>query len=239
MILPASPDVVAGFVAESQNAPEELSAIVNVMTAPPMPFLPPEVHGRLIVLGLLAYVGEPGEAERVLAPLRGLAKPLADMVGPIPYPDLYQPDDPDFHPATAIRTMFLDDVDEQAAAAIIEQVEASTAPMAVVQLRALGGAMARVPSNATAFAHRDKRIMANVVSMYTTADDRPESEQWVAGLASQLGPSDGAYVGFLGDEGAERVRAAYPEATWDRLATIKRRYDPDNLFRLNQNVPPA
>ena len=240
LILPASPEVVAGFIAETTNGPQELSGIVNVMKAPPLPFLPPEVHGQLIVMGLLAYVGEPEEGERALTPLRGLAKPLADMVRPIPYPKVYPPEDPDFHPATVIRTMFADGVDEQTAAKIIERIETSTAPMAVTQLRALGGAMARVPADATAFAHRDKRIMANVAAMYTSADELPEREEWVAGLASELSHSDGsAYVGFLGDEGEERVRAAYPGPTWDRLAEIKRRYDPENLFKLNQNVPPA
>jgi hypothetical protein len=104
----------------------------------------------------------------------------------------------------------------------------------------LGGAMARVPAEATAFAHRERRVMANVAALYERPEERPEHEAWVAGLASELSRGDaGAYVGFLGDEGHERVRAAYPGSTWDRLAAIKARYDPDNVFRLNQNVPPA
>ena len=112
--------------------------------------------------------------------------------------------------------------------------------MAVAQLRVLGGAMARVPADATAFAHRDRRIMANVVAMYAQPEDRAEHEAWVAGLASELSQGDPAgYAGFLGDEGEARVRAAYPGATWERLAEVKAAYDPENLFRLNQNVPPA
>jgi FAD/FMN-containing dehydrogenase len=104
----------------------------------------------------------------------------------------------------------------------------------------LGGAMARVPADATAFAHRDRRIMTNVAALYERPEERPAHEAWVAGLANELSLGDAsAYVGFLGDEGEERVRAAYPGPTWDRLAAIKARYDPDNLFRLNQNVPPA
>ena len=112
--------------------------------------------------------------------------------------------------------------------------------MAVTQLRVLGGAMARVPADATAFAHRERRIMANVVAMYADPEERAEHEAWVADLAGELSRGDAAgYAGFLGDEGEERVRAAYPGATWERLAAIKADYDPDNVFRLNQNIPPA
>jgi hypothetical protein len=97
-----------------------------------------------------------------------------------------------------------------------------------------------VPADATAFAHRERRIMATVVAMYETPEERPVHDAWVTDLASGLSQGDpGAYAGFLGDEGEARVRAAYPGATWDRLAAIKASYDPGNLFRLNQNVPPA
>jgi FAD/FMN-containing dehydrogenase len=111
--------------------------------------------------------------------------------------------------------------------------------MAVTQIRVLGGAMARVPADATAFAHRDKRIMVNVASIYADDEDAVRITDWVDGLVAELRQGDeGAYVGFLADEGEERVRAAYPGATWERLAAIKARYDPENVFRLNQNVPP-
>jgi FAD/FMN-containing dehydrogenase len=242
LILPAEPSVIASVVAELDAAPEELTGIVNVMTAPPMPFLPSELHGRPILLGLLAYAGPPEEGERAIAPLRALATAHADMVRPMPYPELYSlaPDDPDYHPVYTGRTMFLDNLDERAAETILDRLEASTATMAAIQIRVLGGAMARAPADATAFAHRDRRILANVAAIYERVDDRPEHQAWVEGLAAEVsqGHTD-AYVGFLGDEGEERVRAAYPGSTWDRLTEIKARYDPGNLFRLNQNVPPA
>jgi FAD/FMN-containing dehydrogenase len=123
---------------------------------------------------------------------------------------------------------------------IIERIQASTAQMAATQLRVLGGAMGRVPADATAFAHRGKRIMANVATMYGSPDERAVHEEWAIGLARELQTSDGAaYVGFMADEGEDRVRAAYPRTTWDRLTEIKARYDPDNLFKLNHNIPPA
>ena len=240
LFLPATPDVIAGFMAAAQAAPEELSAIVNVMPAPPLPFLPAEHHGRLVVMALMAYAGPVEDGERALAPFRDLATPIADMVGPMPYPELYPPEDEDYHPIAGIRTMFLNGIDLQAAGSIVEGLEAGTAPMRVTQLRVLGGAMARVPADATAFAHRGSPIMASVVAIYERPDERSLHEGWIAGLAAELRQEDnGAYVGFLGDEGEERVRAAYPGRTWDRLASIKARYDADNLFRLNQNVPPA
>jgi FAD/FMN-containing dehydrogenase len=240
LILPASPDVIASFVAEAEAAPEELSAIANVMTAPPMPFVPAEYHGRLVVMSLLAYVGGVEDGQRAIAPFRALATPVADMVRPMSYPELFPPEQEGFHPVTAAHTMFVDSVERRDAETILDRIEGSTAPMAATQIRVLGGAMARVHPRATAFAHRHSRILVNVAAMYERQEERAVHEAWVDGLAAELRRRDtGAYAGFLGDEGEERVRAAYPGSTWDRLVAIKGRYDPGNLFRLNQNLPPA
>jgi hypothetical protein len=104
----------------------------------------------------------------------------------------------------------------------------------------LGGAMARVPAEATAFAHRTSPIMVNLAAFYDGPQDRAVRQAWVTDFAAALRQGDaGAYVNFLGDEGEARVQDAYPGPTWDRLVEIKRRYDPTNLFRLNQNIPPA
>jgi FAD/FMN-containing dehydrogenase len=158
----------------------------------------------------------------------------------MPYAEIFGPEPEDYHPVAVARTMFVDDVDRDDAQAIVDALEASSAQTSVTQLRVLGGALARVPVEATAFAHRTSRIFVNVVGVYDRPDERLEHEAWVAGLAARLHDGDtGAYAGFLADEGQDRVRAAYPGATWDRLRAIKRRYDPTNLFRLNQNIPPA
>jgi hypothetical protein len=240
LILPATADTVYGFVNEAEAAPEELSAIANVMPAPPMPFLPPELHGRLVIFALLVYAGEAEAGERAIAPFRALGKPLADMVGPKPYPAIFEGpgDEGDFHPVAIARTMYVDSIDRSAAQTIVDQLQASTAMMAATQLRVLGGASARVPVEETAYAHRKSRIMVNVAALFETPAQAPEHEPWVVGLAEELRQDDlGAYVNFLGDEGEERIRAAYPGPTWDRLVEIKRRYDPTNVFRLNQNIP--
>ena len=145
LFLPATPDVIAGATAAAAAAPEELSTILNVMPGPPMPFLPEEYHGKPVVMGLMAYSGPVEEADAVFAPFRALADPIADLVRPIPYPEIYGPEEPDYRPIAFARTGFADGVDRQLAETILERIQASTAMMAVTQIRVLGGAMARVP----------------------------------------------------------------------------------------------
>jgi FAD/FMN-containing dehydrogenase len=188
----------------------------------------------------VAYAGPAEQGNAVLAPFRALATPIADMVSPIRYPAMFPPEDESYHPTAISKTMFLDTVDESTVDTIFQYLNASDAPMRAAQLRALGGAMARVPAGATAFAHRDSKVMLNVATFYLGEDDRPTRQAWVDEFSKAVRQKDsGAYVGFLNDEGPERVRAAYPGSTWERLAEVKRRYDPANLFRLNQNIPPA
>ncbi|HJW61294.1 MAG TPA: BBE domain-containing protein, partial [Actinomycetota bacterium] len=239
LVLPATTEVIAGFVAAASAAPEELSGIANVMVAPPMPLLPAEAHGQLVVLALLAYAGDAGAGERALAPFRALAEPMADMLAPMPYAGMFPPEEEEYHPLAVGRTMFVDTVDDEVAGTILRHLEASDAAVRVAQLRVLGGAMARVPAQATAFAHRHSRIMVNVAAFYDGPADKDRRQAWTDDFAAALRQGDGgAYVNFLGDEGEARIRAAYPGPTWDRLAAIKSRYDPTNLFRLNQNIPP-
>ena len=145
----------------------------------------------------------------------------------------------DAPPRAVVRTFFADSFDEDAARELLDRLQSSTAQLPAAQIRVLGGAMARVPSEATAFAHRQRRLMVNVAAVYASPEEDSVHRAWADDAAAALRRGeDGAYVNFLGDEGAERVRAAYPGATWDRLVEVKRRYDPENVFRLNQNVPP-
>jgi FAD/FMN-containing dehydrogenase len=194
----------------------------------------------LIIMAMLVYAGDVEKGERAAAPFRAIARPLADMVKPMRYPEIYPPEQGDYHPTAAARTLFVDTIDRPVAETILGYLQSATGPMAVAQLRALGGAMARVPAEATAFAHRQSRIMVNVAALYQNPEEKPVHEAWAADFANALRQGDeGVYVNFLGDEGEARLRAAYPGATWDRLASVKARYDPTNLFRLNHNIPPA
>jgi FAD/FMN-containing dehydrogenase len=162
-------------------------------------------------------------------------------VRPMRYHEIYAGEaESDYHPVAAARTLFIDTLDRGVAETIVDRLQASQAQMAVTQVRVLGGAMARVPADATAFAHRARRIMVNVAALYARPEEEAQHTAWVKEYAGRLHQGDAAgYVNFLGDEGAERIRAAYPGETWGRLRAIKAHYDPTNLFRLNQNIPPA
>jgi FAD/FMN-containing dehydrogenase len=212
------------------------------MIAPPMPFLPAEVHGKPVIMAFLVYAGEAEAGARALAPFRALANPYADMLKPMTYPEIYPPEEgaDAYHPVAASFTMFVDTIDRSRAAMILDRLRASSASMPVAQLRVLGGVMRRIPVEATAFAHRNSKIMVNIAALYEKSEEKATHEAWVADFASALQQNDkGAYVNFLGDEGEERIRLAYPGSTWDRLAEVKARYDPTNLFRLNQNIQPT
>jgi FAD/FMN-containing dehydrogenase len=240
ILLPATAVTISGFIRATREAPEELSTIANVMPAPPMPFLPPEIVGKMIIFGMLVHAGGGEAGERAIAPFKKLATPLGDMTGPKKYPEIYAgPEGP--HPvAGSALTMFVDKIDKSDAQLILDQLNNNDAPIRVTQLRVLGGAMARVPVMATAFAHRQSKIMANVATLYENPADADRHEAWTKETADGLHQGDnGAYVNFLDNEGEERIRAAYPGFTWQRLSEIKRKYDPDNLFHMNQNIPPA
>jgi hypothetical protein len=155
------------------------------MLAPPEPFIPEEHHNRPVVMLLMAYSGEAGE--RVVAPFRTLAPPIADLVGPMRYPEMFQFTEggPPIKEEVAT-SFFLDHVSDSAAAGIVEHLEVSTAPIAVAQLRVLGGAAADVAPGATAFAHRHRPIMSAVGVVYDDPDEAGEHSAWVTSLAQRL-----------------------------------------------------
>jgi FAD/FMN-containing dehydrogenase len=238
LVLPATPEIIASFVAEAEAAPEELSAIAKILIAPKVPWLPAAAHGKLVIMAMLVHAGGVEAGERAIAPFRSLAKPLADLVKPMRYSEIYAPEQ-GVHPIASVRTMFVNTLDRGVAQTIVDHLQTSTAGMAAAEIRVLGGAMARVSADATAFAHRASRILVYFAAMFGRSEVVPVHERWVHDFHAALRQGDGgAYVGFMGDEGELRVRDAYPPATWERLVGVKNRYDPTNLFRLNQNIPP-
>ncbi len=239
LILPATAQTIASFVSEAEAAPEELSAVAEVLPAPPLPFLPAEVHGRSILVAALCCTGPPDEAEQTVAAFRALATPVLDLVERRPYADVFPPEEelpplvPSFHP------LFLDGIDRDAAEIVLDRLAAWTAAIPMLQLRVLGGAMRQVPADATAYAHRQQRILAVAATFYERRDEAAEHEAWAADLAAALpGAVSGAYVNFLGEVDEPRVRDAYPGPTWERLVEVKTAYDPTNLFRGNHNIAP-
>ena len=241
LLLPATRDVIRGCLEYIAAAPDELSVIADVTHAPPAPFVPAERIGEPVLMVLACWSGDIAEGERVLAPLRALATPIADAIAPIPYPVMYAFTEAAASPgAPALRSMFCDGFTDDEIDAMLEAIGRSTAPVSMVQIRSLGGEMARVGSDATAFAHRERRFCTNILAIwFDPTEDATPHRAWVESLWQALLPAArGVYANFLADEGDERVRHAYPGGTYQRLATLKQTYDPANLFRFNQNIRP-
>ena len=242
LMLPASREVLRGYLEYTVDAPDGLTTLANLMHAPPAPFVPEERVGELVLAIHPCWAGPFEAGERALAPLRALAAPVADAVSLIPYPRIY-----DFtaHQAVrhgwAMRSTFAHALSDAAIDASLAAMERATSPYSIVHFRGLGGAYARVGNEETAFAHRDKRYLFAAIGVWLDpTEDATPHRAWTEALWQQVRPEgDGVYVNFLADDGPRRIREAYPEATYARLAEVKRTYDPHNLFKRNQNVPPA
>ena len=220
-------ELLAALVAYLADAPDELASMVNVMAAPPIPILPAERHGRPVIMLLLVHSGDPGEAQRLVADVRAMASPLAERVAQVPYSGVFG--EFGFHGMGVVTgTGFADEFGTQRAAHAVDTV--TSGGRAIVNLRPMGGAIARVAADATAFAHRDRRVMVTVLSL---APDRATAQlaaSAVDELTSSLTDGIAGYVNFLRSrpDAAER---AYPPATRERLAAVRAAYDPGNLFR--------
>lgn len=242
LVLPPTPEVIAGFAALADAAPNELTAIAMILPIPPVPTIPAEAHGKLAFFAMMAYAGNPADAERALAPFRALATPLADMIQAGPYSSLYMLDPPpEMRAMVAVRSGFADRFGLDEARALVAAAQSCTAPMSMSQIRVLGGASSAIGNEATAFAHRDSRFMVTFLAMYGGGPEEiAAQERWVSdSLAAIVPAGSGTYVNFLGADEAAAGVTAYPSATRGRLARVKHRYDPENLFRLNTNIAPA
>jgi hypothetical protein len=218
------------------------TTIAAVITAPPAPFVPSELVGRKIVglAGCWCGTSEAGEAS--LGPLREL-RPAFDVFGPMPYVALQGMLDEGAPPGirSYTRSGYVPDLTDGLIEAVLEHGASMPSPFSQLHLHHMGGAVARVGEDDTAFGNRRATYAYNVNSMWTdpSADDLHETmnREFAAALAPFS--TGGVYVNFLGVEGNARIRAAYGDAKYERLARLKRRFDPENLFRLNQNITPA
>ena len=241
ILLPATRDVLRNLVPVLLAAPDELTAMPMIMLAPPDPAVPGEHHGRPVVKVSVAWAGSPDSGERALAPLRSLGAPISDTVTWKPYPALFTPVDRDAERTWGIssRAQFLDSLDDETIDVIERRLMEPGAPEALVQLRVLGGAMARVPGDATAFGWRDRPALLWLITPDKDLTRAATNEAWTVAFHADL-RADGTatYVNFMGAEDADAVRGAYPASAFARLRELKRRYDPDNVFRANHNIPP-
>jgi len=234
--------VLAGYRAFMASAPDDLSVWTGLRLAPPLPFLPAEVHGRPVLALALLYTGDPAEGEPLVAPLRELAAPLGAHVGVQPYTAWQQAFDPLL--ARGARNYWkshnFTELDDGLFEAALEALERLPSPQCEIFLAALGGATRRPAPDATAYAHRDTRFVMNVHARWEDAKDDARCIAWARWFfqASARFASGSVYVNFLTEDESDRTGAAYGP-NHRRLAEIKRRYDPENLFHTNQNIRPG
>jgi FAD/FMN-containing dehydrogenase len=241
VFLPLTRDVLRGLVPIAASAPESLTTISFAMGIPPLPTVPEALHGQPTLAVMFVFDGEPDAGQAALGPFRRLAAPLAEVVAPMPYAGIYEfTRKAEARGAAIHRSLFVDALDDAAVDHILASMATKTSPAATTQIRVLGGALARVDDAETAFAHRQAPILVTIITPFEDLAQAPVHEGWTNELYESLRPrSVGAYSNFLEAEGEARVREAYPALTLRRLAEVKRRYDPTNLFHMNQNVAPA
>ena len=233
--------VMRGYLAAAAAAPDELTTLVNMTTAPPVPFLPESVHGKPIIGVGGCWTGDLDAGEAATAPFRSLGTVIADVFAANPYAGWQQALDP-LYPRGVhnyFRSAFLRTADEAAQRVLTESFATLPNGLTEIHLQHLGGAVGRVPADATAFALRDREFIVNIVARTPTAEGFADVVDWARGVTSALGPDAGTYVNFTGEADTALVRASYPAETYRRLVELKNEYDPTNLFRLNQNIAPT
>jgi FAD/FMN-containing dehydrogenase len=238
----AAEQVLTGWRGVTASMPDELTSLVDLTTAPPVPFLPESVHGTPIVAVGAMYCGPQDRGEDVVAPLRTLAEPVADLLGPVPYAAMQQMLDPLWQAGAHnyFTSAMIDDLPDSAIDELTDRWSAKPTPQSEIHIHHAGGAMARVQQAETAFAQRTSPYLLNVIARSVDGVGFDGDTTWARDTRTALAAygSDAMYVNFTGDAGADKVRASYPPETYAKLVAVKRRYDPTNMFRLNQNIAP-
>jgi hypothetical protein len=236
-----SPKVLRFYREWIREVPDELTTIVTHRRVMPAPTVPEELHGKHVVIVGTCYAGPVEEGETVLKPLREFGSPLIDGCAPMPYTKQQAALDPSFPHDWwyYIRSCNLAELTDEVNDVLVDHGLGIASPMTVFSIFHLGGAVARVGEDETAFGGRDAGHTVNVVGITATGEGFEQEREWTRELWTALAPHhQNVYVNFLMEEGEERVRQAYGAAKYDRLKALKRKYDPENFFRLNQNIPP-
>jgi hypothetical protein len=237
-----APAVLRFYRDFARAAPDELTTIVQFRTLPPFPAFPAEFHGRKVLQVGSLWAGNIAEGERCLAPLRACGRPLFDLVGPKPYLAFQAANDKAvphgwhyYWKSCEVAGLADGTIDM-----LTERSLAMRSPRSYTIIFQLGGAVARVGEDETAYSHRAAAFNINVNGVWLPGEEIGAQEiQWTRDVFERLRPSQlGVYVNFLMDEGQERVRQAYGAAKYARLAALKERFDPENVFRMNQNIAP-
>lgn len=254
---PVGPDLLSGLIvypfaaAKSvlqqyrdfvSTAPADLSVWTVMRKAPPLPFLPEEVHGTEVVVLAILYAGEPGRGEELVGPLRKFASPVGEHVGVQPFTDWQKAFDPLLTPGARNywKSHNFTKLDDGLIDVVVKYVRTLPSPECEIFFGSLGCATKQPAPDAMAYAHRDVEYVMNVHGRWQTAAEDERCIRWCREYFQASAPfaSSGAYVNFLTEDEVDRVRSAYG-ANYDRLAEVKRKYDPDNIFRVNMNIRPA
>jgi FAD/FMN-containing dehydrogenase len=235
-------EVLAAYRDLMRTAPDDFGGCAVLQLAPPAPFVPAELVGNPVVTIVVAAFGEPAAAERLLAPLRAL-HPAADIVGPLPYVALQSMQDEANRPGMQNhwRASFLDDLPDDAVEVALAASAEIPSPLTPVLLQPLGGAYARVDADATALSHRSAGWAYHALSAWPDPADTEVNRAWTDSFAAALAPygHGAAHPNYESVDAGDRVRRFYGERTFERLVAVKERWDPQNVFALNQNIRPG
>ncbi len=254
---PVGPTVLAGLIVHPfddapalmrfyrdfvATTPDELTVWMVLRKAPPLPFLPEAWHGREVAVVVAVWIGDHAEGERVLKPLRGYGTPLADVIGPTPFAGFQTAFDPLLTPGARNywKSHDLARLNDGALGVLADFVGRLPSPHTEVFIGQLGKAVARVPADATAFGRREAEFIVNVHGRWEAAADDQRCIAWCRSFFDALAPHalGTTYVNFMTEDEGGRVQAAYGP-NFERLVTLKQKYDPDNLLRMNMNLAPA
>jgi FAD/FMN-containing dehydrogenase len=236
-----APDVLRFYRDWVADCPDDLMTIVVQRRAPALPVVPPDLVGKLVVAVVACYAGPIEDGERVVRPLKEFGSPVLDLCQPKPYLAHQQMFDPSFRPGWwyYVRSCDVAELADDVIDIVVEHGTRITSPVSSIALWQMGGAVARVGEDATAFNGRHAGFTFNINGNSQTADGFEAERQWARDYWSALAPHHtSVYVNFLMEEGEDRVRQAYGADKYDRLKALKRAYDPTNFFRLNQNIKP-
>jgi FAD/FMN-containing dehydrogenase len=224
------------------GAPDEVTAVINLTTAPPLPVIPEPWHGKKVAALIAVSAGPLSEGEALVAPFRTVAEPIADLLGPMPYHVIQTLIDPLWQKGinSYFKATNLSGLDDDLIGRLTELHLAAPGPQCEIHVHQMGGAVGRVPDDATAFAERSMPFLLNAVTGWRDADPSvgEAHRDWSRDVigAARDASTNRAYVNFLSDPNA--AKSSYGEETWDRLVALKNEYDPRNVFRLNQNIEP-
>jgi Berberine and berberine like len=224
-----------------KNAPREYGAFPAFQVAPPLPFVPEDRHGDTFCVAVVQWAGALDEGENAMKPFRDLAPPVGQMAGPMPYPWLNTAFDEIFPKGMRMywKGNFVTELTDEAIDAHLEHGPNVPVVNSTVHIYPINGAVNRVASDATAFAYRDATFATVIAGMWPDPADNEANIKWVRDYYEATAPlsEEGAYVNFMAGDDQDRIKVSY-KGNYDRLVDVKRTYDPDNLFRFNQNIKP-